>query len=94
MERSRIKEFFGYKFVANDWSKMIHSVKHSNKRCSIYEQKNARYVNRKEAELLIKDGYVACICTKLDGIYKYQSPLKKAATATVEKPRTGGGTHL
>lgn len=91
MERSRIKEFFGYKFVANDWSKMIHSAKHSNKRCSVFEQKNARYVTRKEAKKLISEsGYVGCVCTKAQGLYKYKSPLMDAP---IEKPRTGGGTH-
>ena len=90
MERSRIKEFFGYKFVANDWSKMIHSAKHSNKRCSVFEQKNARYVTKKEALALIeKEGYVACICTKADGMYKYRSVL---AETKDEPPHTGGGS--
>lgn len=67
-----MKELLGYRFVANDWSKTIHSVKHSNKRCSIYEQKNGRYVTRDEAEKLINEQeYVACVCTKKDGMYRY-----------------------
>ena len=108
MKRKRLLELFGYGFVANDWSRMIHSAKHSTKRCDVFNMKNGRYVTKSEALILIAEQeYVACICTKNDGLYipaiAAKSAEKKDGILRMmdggegvvdDKPRTGGGTHL
>lgn len=56
MKRSKIKEFFGYKYVANTRSHQIHSVTNLQESCHFLSLKNGFYVTLKKALSLIQQG--------------------------------------
>jgi hypothetical protein len=65
MKRSKIKEFFGLKIIANDNTKELHKVEKMTDRCRLTFMHNARYVSNRKAEILIKQGYNGCrYCNK------------------------------
>jgi len=82
MKRSKIKEFFGFKYVYNTRSKQIHKLDNLQTSCHFTQMKNGVYCTKRKALKLITIGlngerYDGCIHCWKEMNYYGQNNIRK-----------------
>jgi hypothetical protein len=60
MKRQKIKEWFGFKLIANHNTREIHRAEHITDRCRLFMMRNASYISTSKANKLLAKDYNGC----------------------------------